>query len=94
MQAYKVKGKIDQTGHLIITEPIELVPGDVEVILLQAPSSSEPVIEPAQRQESSNQQHISPIRAFQGLFENAPPIPPNFDPDQAKWDYLREKHNL
>lgn len=36
MQAYKLKGAIDQSGHLIITEPIEIPAGDVEVIILQS----------------------------------------------------------
>ena len=35
MQAYKLKGKIDRDGNLIITEPTNLNPGDVEVIILQ-----------------------------------------------------------
>ena len=38
MQAYKLKGKIDNTGKLIITEPTNLTPGDVEVIVLQTKS--------------------------------------------------------
>lgn len=36
MQAYKLKGKIDRSGKLIITEPTNLDPGDVEVIILQS----------------------------------------------------------
>jgi hypothetical protein len=36
MQAHKLKGKIDHSGKLIITEPINLDPGDVEVIILQS----------------------------------------------------------
>jgi hypothetical protein len=36
MQAYKLKGKIDRFGKLIITEPTNLDPGDVEVIILQS----------------------------------------------------------
>ena len=94
MQAYKVKGKIDETGHLIITESIELAPGDVEVIVLQTPSRLETVPDSDQLENPSAQKHSSLIQAFQGLFENAPPIPPDFDPDQAKWAYLKEKHNL
>ncbi|MEY3557025.1 MAG: hypothetical protein RLZZ580_3082, partial [Cyanobacteriota bacterium] len=27
MQAYKLKGKIDQSGNLLITEPLNLPPG-------------------------------------------------------------------
>jgi hypothetical protein len=36
MQAHKLKGKIDRSGKLIITEPTNLDPGDVEVIILQS----------------------------------------------------------
>lgn len=36
MQAYKLKGKIDSAGNLVITESVNLPPGDVEVIVLQA----------------------------------------------------------
>ncbi len=30
MQAYKLKGKIDQSGNLLITEPLNLPPGNTE----------------------------------------------------------------
>ncbi|WP_204104395.1 MULTISPECIES: hypothetical protein [Spirulina sp. CCY15215] len=36
MQALKLKGKIDESGHLIIAEPIHLTPGEVEIIILQS----------------------------------------------------------
>ena len=39
MQAYKLKGKVDREGKLIITEPTNLTPGDVEVIVLQLTNS-------------------------------------------------------
>lgn len=94
MQACKVKGKIDGSGHLIITESIALAPGEVEVIVLQASTNAKSAPEVDQRQDVSSQEHRSPIKAFQELFENAPPVPPDFDPDQAKWEYLKEKHNL
>ena len=41
MQAYKLKGKIDSDGKLIITEPTNLTPGDVEVIILQVNENSQ-----------------------------------------------------
>jgi hypothetical protein len=41
MQAYKLKGKIDRSGKLIITEPTNLNPGDVEVIILQSATTRE-----------------------------------------------------
>ena len=93
MQAYKVKGKIDETGHLIVSEPIELHPGEVEVILLQTPTDSD------RKPESVgfDEEHLrrgSLIQAFQGLFEKAPSVAADIDVDQAKWEYLREKYNL
>ncbi len=39
MQAYKLKGKVDRDGKLIITEPTNLTPGDVEVIVLKLTNS-------------------------------------------------------
>jgi hypothetical protein len=41
MQAYKLKGKIDSTGKLIITEPTNFNPGEVEVIILQTTTTTE-----------------------------------------------------
>ncbi|BAZ87299.1 hypothetical protein [Dolichospermum compactum] len=34
------------------------------------------------------------IKTLQNWFEKTQPAPPDFDPDQAKWEYLKEKHNL
>ncbi len=34
------------------------------------------------------------IKALQGFFEKTQPAPPDFDPDQARWEALKEKHNL
>lgn len=93
MQAYKLKGKVDDAGNLAIAEPVKMPPGDVEVIVLQTvetvtTTDSESELQPKTPKRKSR------IKAFQGLFENAPPVPPDFDPDQAKWEYLKEKHNL
>lgn len=88
MQAHRLKAKIDQNGHLVITEPINLVPGDVEIIILQ--SAELDIVEaPAQQRKS-----VSKVKAFEGLFENTQPAPPDFDPEQARWEALQEKHNL
>lgn len=35
MYAYKLKGKVDRDGKLVITATTNLPPGDVEVIILQ-----------------------------------------------------------
>jgi hypothetical protein len=34
IQAYKLKGRIDDSGQLIIDDPIPLPPGDVEVVIM------------------------------------------------------------
>ena len=36
MQAYKLKGKIDSEGNLVIPQLTSLNPGEVEVIILQS----------------------------------------------------------
>ena len=36
MQAYKLKGKIDKSGKLLITEPLNLPPGNVEIVVWAA----------------------------------------------------------
>jgi hypothetical protein len=39
--------------------------------------------------------HVScAIPGLKQWLEQSPPVPPDFDPEQAKWDYLKEKHNL
>ena len=93
MQAYKVKGKVDEAGNLAITEPVKMPHGDVEVIVLQTVETV-PTTDSETKLQPETPRRKSRIKAFQGLFENAPPVPPDFDPDQAKWEYLKEKHNL
>lgn len=94
MQAYKLKGKIDPAGNLVITEPVNLPPGDVEVIVWQAAENLDNATVQASEPAPETRKRKSRVKAFEGLFENAPPVPPDFDPDQAKWEYLKEKHNL
>ncbi|MGL5873750.1 MAG: hypothetical protein ACRC2R_15535 [Xenococcaceae cyanobacterium] len=90
MQAYKLTGKIDRSGKLIITEPTNLNPGKVEVIILQTATTTE--------KESSHDEVIkkrpSKVKSFQDWFAKTEPTSSNFEPDEAKWDYLKEKHNL
>ena len=93
MQAEKLKGIIDAGGNLIIKQPVNIPPGDVEVIVLQAveiASSTEAITE----LQPEVPKRKSRIKAFEGLFENAPPVPPDFDADEARWEALKEKHNL
>jgi hypothetical protein len=95
MQAYKVKGKIDATGNLVVTEPIDISPGDVEVIILQVGSEVKTSTKTAtESQPETPKKREYKIQALKHLLENAPPTPSDFDPDQARWEALKEKHNL
>lgn len=94
MQAYKLNGKVDDAGNLTITEPVKMPPGDVEVIVLQTVETVDNTTMLETEPQPKTPKRKSRVKAFQGLFENAPPVPPDFDPDQAKWEYLKEKHNL
>lgn len=101
MQAYKLRGKIDATGKLVVGEPVNMPPGDVEIIILQL---ADTVVQQASASESAmtepetlKKKFKTKVKAFQGLFDRDPvPEPLDFDdPDkQAKWEYLKEKHNL
>ncbi len=100
MQALKIQGAIDESGHLIVSEPINLTPGEVEVIILQPVTEREEtrkeISEPTP--EATDTQPEKPfktqIKEFKDLFANTTPAPADFDPDRAKWEYLKEKHNL
>ncbi len=96
MQAYKIKGKIDRYGHLIITEPINLNPGDVEVIILQPMIAKENSSSPKIQSQAKATKRKSPskIKALQDWFEKTKPTPPDFDADRARWEALKEKYDL
>ena len=96
MLAYKLKGKIDATGNLVIVEPVNMPPGDVEIIVLQladtAVSSPDSLTQP---QEPKPKRKVkSKIKALQAWFENTQPASPDFDADEARWEALKEKYNL
>jgi hypothetical protein len=94
MQAYKLKGTIDAAGNLVITEPVKMPPGDVEVIVLQVVET----VASATVTDSESQPELpkrkSKVKSLRELLENAPPVPSDFDPDEARWEALKEKHNL
>jgi len=94
MQAYKLNGKIDPAGNLVITEPVNLPPGDVEVIVLQAIEKLDNITVPTSEPQTETPKRRTKINALQNWFEKTQPAPPDFDPYQAKWEYLKEKHNL
>ncbi|MDZ8088405.1 MAG: hypothetical protein RMY16_23000 [Nostoc sp. DedQUE12b] len=94
MQAYKLKGKIDPSGKLLITEPLNLPPGDVEIVVWQATDTLDNPTTVASETAPETPRRPTKIKALQNWFDKTQPAPPDFDPDQAKWEYLKEKHNL
>ncbi|WP_066376733.1 MULTISPECIES: hypothetical protein [unclassified Anabaena] len=94
MQAYKLYAKIDESGHLIIDQPLNISPGIVEVIILQPIASTESSTAASTEPQADKPKRKSKVKAFAGLFENALPVPPDFDADAARWEALKEKHNL
>ena len=96
MLAYKLKGRIDAAGNLAIGEPVNIPPGDVEVIILQIVESvaSSTVSESELQVVQPNPKVQCRVEAFRDLFEKTEPAPPDFDPEQARWEALKEKYNL
>jgi hypothetical protein len=96
MQAYKLKGTIDAAGNLVIAEPVKMPPGEVEVIVLQVVETvANSTVPETEFQATKSQRKVQcRVEAFKDLFENTEPAPPDFDPDQARWEALKEKHNL
>ncbi|MDF5716048.1 MAG: hypothetical protein PUP93_19705 [Rhizonema sp. NSF051] len=87
MQAHELKARIDESGNLVIDEPLNIAPGKVEVIILQPTATkSLTASQPKKRKYK--------IQALKDLLENAPPTLPDFDPELALWEYLHQKHNL
>ena len=95
MQAYKLRGKIDATGNLVVLEAVDMPPGDVEIVVwpvadtVTLASVSESAIP-----ETPQTKFKTKVKAFQALFENTQPVPPDFDAEEARWEALKEKHNL
>jgi hypothetical protein len=94
MQAYKLKGKIDATGNLVITEPIQMPPGDVEVIVLLSAEAITNHPESTNEPQPETPKRRTKIKALQGWFEKTQPTSLDFDSDEARWEALKEKHNL
>ncbi|WP_373527488.1 hypothetical protein [Nostoc sp.] len=94
MQAYKLNATIDESGHLIIDEPLNIAPGKVEVIILHPVRSLESSTENTIELQLEKPKRPTKIKALQDWFKKTQPAPPDFDPDQARWEALKEKHNL
>jgi hypothetical protein len=60
MKAYKVTGTITESGELILSEPIKLAPGQVEVIVLQSGTTPERVERSTGRSQPESQTQQSP----------------------------------
>lgn len=96
MQAYKLKGKIDSAGNLVIAEPV-MPPGDVEMVIWQVVevTANATIVSENESPKVTDKREVEcSIPILKEWLENTDPVPPNFDPDQAKWEYLKEKHNL
>ena len=94
MQAYKVKGKIDATGNLVFEESIQIPPGNVEVIILQVADEVNNSTQTPTELQAETPERPTKIKAFQRWFEKTKPASLDFDPDDARWEALKEKHNL
>jgi hypothetical protein len=94
MQAHKLKGKIDASGNLVITEPIQIPPGDVEVIVLLSAETITSPLESTNETQPETPKRRTKIKALQNWFEKTQPTSADFDPEEARWEALKEKHNL
>ncbi|WP_204104694.1 MULTISPECIES: hypothetical protein [Spirulina sp. CCY15215] len=102
MQALKLEGAIDESGHLIVSEPVNLNPGKVEIIILQSFATSEKTTmekttmqtRELDREMQSETPSRTKIKTFKDLFTDTNPVSMNLDYDRARWEYLQEKHNL
>jgi hypothetical protein len=79
---------------LVIAEPVKMPPGEVEVIVLQVVETvaSSTVTDSESQPEVPKRK--SQVKSLRELLKNAPPVPSDFDPDEARWEALKEKHNL
>lgn len=96
MQALKLKGKVDETGKLIVSKFVNLMPGEVEIIVLQT-SDMKTETEAASTESLQAADHSSddyPVRALANWYANRPPADPTFDADEARWQHLKERYNL
>ncbi|WP_335089393.1 hypothetical protein [Nostoc sp.] len=72
------------TRHSLITAIV-----DSSTILQPVPS-----LETFTESQPEKPKRQTKIKALQGWFEKTQLTPSDFDPDQARWEALKEKHNL
>lgn len=78
MEAYKFKTKVSENGTIAVPEEFDVKNKEVEVIILDNPIKI-PAIEKMTGKEF--------VKKYAGMFND-------IEADQAKWEYLKEKHNL
>jgi hypothetical protein len=91
MQAYKLKGKIDITGKLILDEHIKITPGEVEVIILKSETKIE---NKSADSEQSLNNRPSKVKAFQSWFAKTEAELLDVDLEDSKWQHFQEKYKL
>ncbi|MEM9543010.1 MAG: hypothetical protein AAGA60_26405 [Cyanobacteria bacterium P01_E01_bin.42] len=97
MQALKLEGALDKSGHLIVSKPISLNPGKVEIIILQSLAASEAITTQtleSDREISLKTASRTKVKTFQDLFTDTNPTSSDLDYDRAKWEYLQDKYDL
>ncbi|BAZ23757.1 hypothetical protein NIES4073_46460 [Kalymmatonema gypsitolerans NIES-4073] len=85
---------IDELGRLIMDEPLNIAPGKVKIIILQSQASVEVATETQPQPTKPKRVVECSIPILKEWLESTEPTPSDFDPDQAKWEYLKKKHNL
>jgi hypothetical protein len=97
MSVLKLKGEIDESGKLILPEFVDMAPGKVDVIVVSV-AESDVVAEGTVKLASQPIENSPKDQSFESfmdwLAEGLEKLPADFDADEAKWQYLKEKHNM
>lgn len=88
MKAHKLSGRVNHNGQLVITEAVDLPPGEVEIIVLQ--KAAEPNSEPF----SSPRVRPTRIQFLREWFAKTEPVPSDFEANEARWQALKERYDL
>jgi hypothetical protein len=93
MQALKLKGWIDPNGNLRVDGAIALPEGEVELVVWHTIKQKKSIQQ--NNLDNGNLQKIrTGVSAFQDLFDGLEPVAADFDPDEARWQALKEKYEL
>ncbi|MCC6443538.1 MAG: hypothetical protein IT210_08810 [Armatimonadetes bacterium] len=84
MEAVKIRGKITEDGHLEVTEPVAMSPGEVEIILLKTTVPPRPV------SKEKNALEVLKEYDFIGVWQDREDMA-----DSVKWvQELRQRENM